>query len=183
MTHPNFRPKQRLLVVGGVIDKKYVEGEENYLCYYWEEERKCWQLLTELPQSVGRLFDVCQLACDQLLLTGGLKGDVTRGDCWLLDVVDNTCTQIPSLTTARCKHHSVLLGNYVYVVGGKDVSGKVTGSVEGFDLKQRHWSSLPDMPQPVSPPLRSSATVTKSYCLVAAVQTIRRCPAQAYDTT
>ena len=135
-----------------MIDKKYVEGEENYLCYYWEEERKCWQLLTELPQSVGRLFDVCQLACDQLLMTGGLKGGVTRGDCWLLDVVDNTCTQIPSLTTARCKHHSVLLGNYVYVVGGKDVSGKVTGSVEGFDLKQRHWSSLPDMPQPVSPP-------------------------------
>ena len=114
------------------------------------EESNCWQLLTELPQSVGRWYDICQLASDQLLLTGGVKGGVKKGDCWVLD--GNKWTQMPSLASARYLHRNVLLGDYVYVVGGKDVSGKVIASVERFDLKQHQWSAVPDMPQPVYVP-------------------------------
>ena len=139
-------------MVGGITDKKNgEEDEDNNLCHYWEDRSKCWQLLMELPQSVGRLYDVCQVASDLLLLTGGWK-DGVRGDCWLLDLVNKTSTQIPSLATARCFHRSVLLGDYVYVVGGEDASDKTIGSVERFDLKRRQWSSLPNMPQPVSDP-------------------------------
>ena len=153
LTHLNSRPKQHLLVVGGLTNKKGGEGNEDHnLCHYWAEESKCWQLLTQIPQSVDRLCDVCQLASDQLLLTGGQKSGVVKADCWLLDVVNKTWTQLPPLTTSRHFHRSVLLGDYVYVVGGKDVSKKVTGSVERFDLKQHQWSSLPDMPQPVFDP-------------------------------
>ncbi|KAI0242357.1 hypothetical protein LSAT2_013949 [Lamellibrachia satsuma] len=152
MAWPNAGPKQSLLVVGGMTKRKNGEGKENHnLCHYWEDRSKCWQLLMELPQSVGMLYDVCLVASDQLLLTGGLKGGV-RGDCWLLDLVNKKSTQMPSLATARCYHRSVLLGDSVYVVGGKDISDKAIGSVERFDLKQRQWSSLPDMPQPVFGP-------------------------------
>ena len=144
-------------MLGGVINKKNGEGLNNHKhCHYWEDEKKCWQQLTELPQSVHGLNDVCQLASDQLLLIGGDNGGVVRGDCWLLDLVNNKWTQMPSLANARCSHRSVLLGDYVYVVGGKGVSGKAIASVERFDLKQHQWSSLPDMPQPVHNPSAAS---------------------------
>ncbi|KAI0230245.1 hypothetical protein LSAT2_019394 [Lamellibrachia satsuma] len=151
VTSPTCRPKQRLLVVGGVTNEKIGTGQREYNhCHYWMEESNCWQLLTELPQSVGRWYDICQLASDQLLLTGGVKGGVVKGDCWLLD--GNKWTQMPSLASARYLHRSVLLGDYVYVVGGEDVSGKVIASVERFDLKQHQWSLVPDMPQSVYNP-------------------------------
>ena len=59
---------------------------------------------------------------------------------------------MPSLATAQRFHRSVLLGDYVYVMGGKDVSDEVIGYVERFYLRRRQWSSLPDMPQPVFEP-------------------------------
>ena len=145
-------------MVGGLTIKKNGEGCENHnLCHYWMDRSKCWQLLMELPQSVGRLYDVCQVASDLLVLTGGWKANLlwwfrVMGDCWLLDLVNKKSTQMPSLTTARYFHRSVLLGDYVYVVGGKDVSGKVIASVERFDLRRRQWSSLPNMPKPVLDP-------------------------------
>ena len=139
-------------MVGGITNKKNGEWfEDHNLCHYWVDRSKCWQLLMELPQSVDRLYDVCQVASDLLLLTGGWK-DGVRGDCWLLDLVNKTSTQMPSSATARRYHRSVFLGDYIYVVGGKDFSDKTIGSVERFDLKQRQWSSLPDMPQPVFGP-------------------------------
>ena len=128
------------------------EGYEDHnLCHYWVDRSKCWQLLMELPQSVGTLYDVCQVASDLLLLTGGDMGGV-RGDCWLLDLVNKTTTQMPSLVTERSHHRSVLLGDYVYVVGGEDATKEANGSVEKFDLRRRHWLSLPNMPQPVFDP-------------------------------
>ena len=140
-------------MVGGITNKKGGDGDDDHkLCHYWAEESKCWQLLTQLPQSVDRLYDVCQLASDQLLLTGGEKGDVAQGDCWLLDLVNTTRTQMPSLITPCYFHSSVLHGDYVYVVGGSDVSNRVTASVERFHLKQRQWLSLPDMPHRLNSP-------------------------------
>ena len=44
----------------------------------------------------------------------------------------------------------------MYVVGGWDVNEKVMGSVERFDLKQRQWSPLSDLPHPVRVPAVTS---------------------------
>ena len=113
-----------------------------------------------------------QVTTDLLLLTGESKGGV-RGDCWLLDLVNKKSTQMPSLATAHRFHHSVLLGDYVYVMGGKDVSDKVIGSVDRFHLRRRQWSSLPDMPQPVFEPVAISGHDTDNEKLSCT---------QAYDT-
>ena len=123
----------------------------NYnLVHYWTEDKTCWRELTRMPpQSVGRLYSVCQLTCDKLLMTGRQVGAV-KADCWLLDLVNAMWTQMPPLSTARSYHRSIVLDQYVYVRGGKDASKKVTASVECFDVVQRQWSSLPDLPQAVS---------------------------------
>ena len=39
--------------------------------------------------------------------------------------------------------HSVMLDQYVYALGWKCVSMKVTESVECFHIIQRQWSSMP----------------------------------------
>ena len=46
----------------------------------------------ELLAEVGRWYDVCQLASDQLLLTGGSKRCGVKVDCWLLNLVNKTWT-------------------------------------------------------------------------------------------
>ena len=126
------------------------------VCQYWEEGRKCWELLAELPQVNYRVFDVCQVACDQLLLTGGDVGGVAQGSCWLLQTVTKTWIKFPPMITPHYYHRSVFLRDQVYVVGGWDVNGKVTGSVERFDLKRRQWSALSDLPHPVYVPAATS---------------------------
>jgi hypothetical protein len=128
---------QRLLVVGGFTKNTTGDGIISHnVCEYWEEGRKCWELLAELPQSKYGVFDACQVACDQLLLTGGAVGRVVQGSCWLLHTATRTWTKLPSLTTPRYYHRSVFLRDQVYVVSGCDVNKKVTGSVERFDLKR-----------------------------------------------
>ena len=148
---------QRLLVVGGITDNTTGDGIISHnACQYWEEGRKCWELLAELPQSNYRVFDACHVTCDQLQLTGGAVGRVAQGSCWLLHTVTRTWTKLPSLTTPRRYHRSVFLGDQVYVVGGWDVNKKVTGSMERFDLKRRQWSALSDLPHPVYDPSATS---------------------------
>ena len=48
--------------------------------------------------SVGRLYDVCQLACDQLLLTGGSERCGVKVDCWLLNLVEKRWTYMLPLS-------------------------------------------------------------------------------------
>ena len=109
----------------------------------------------ELPPSVGGRYDICQVADDQILLSGGYKGGA-KADCWLMDLTNNTSTQMPPMRSARRFHRSVLVGDNVYVVGGKDVNDTVTGAVERFSLTKRQWSSQPDMPRPVRVPAVTS---------------------------
>ena len=144
-------------MVGGLtISETGYEIMSHDFCHYWEEEKKCWELLAGMPQSDYRVFDMCQVACDQLLLTGGCVSRVTWGSCWLLHTVTRTWTKLPPLITPRFYHRSVFLRDQVYVVGGMDDSDKVTASVEMLDLKRRQWSSLPALPQAVWSPAATS---------------------------
>ena len=138
------------------MNEKEDEKEKLYKqCDVWVREKNCWRKYMDLPPSVGALYDVCQVADDQLLLTGGQKAGV-KADCWLMDLTHNTWTQIPPMRTARSFHRSVLVGDNVYGVGGRDVIGTVTGSVERFSLSKRQWSSQPDLPRPVRLPAVTS---------------------------
>jgi len=94
-------------------------------------------------------FHVCQLASDQLLLTGESKRCGGKVDCWLLNLVNKTWTEKLPLYN----HCSVTLDQYVYVFCGRDASMKVTGFMERFYVMQHQWLSMPDILQSVSSPL------------------------------
>ena len=149
----NFRLKSCLLVVGGLVcvqgkDDKCVEDNH---CQYYREDTSCWESLTELPRSVGRLYDVCRVDRG-LLLTGGNKSGVTLDKCWLFDLATKKWEEMPPLITARYYHRSVSMGECVYVLGGEGVDKTKLASVECLDVKSKQWSSLPEMPQAVFAP-------------------------------
>ena len=70
----NFRMKSCLLLVGGLA---CLEGKDEHFehksCQYYKEDTTSWESLTELPQSVRSIYDICRVDSG-LLLTGGTKG-------------------------------------------------------------------------------------------------------------
>ena len=149
-------------MVGGVTPNKGLFGpkdEEYKKITCWVKENKCWQLLTEIPQSVGRLYGVCQVARDLLMFTGGSVNGVAQSVCWQLNLLTKMWTQLPSMITGRLFHRSLHVGDSVIVVGGKSGKGpgkKVTGSTEAFSLTQHQWTPLQAMPWPVWDPAATS---------------------------
>ncbi len=47
---------------------------------------------------------------------GGYHGTVKQ-ECWLFDVREKKWKPLPSMLRARCKHTSLVHGDYVYVIG------------------------------------------------------------------
>ena len=89
----SYREKRRLLVVGGQ------RREENNKCInYWREDRESWELLANLPQSVGKNYSVCILD-NGLLVTGGRQENDSYGEetCWKFDFQTIKWMALPTL--------------------------------------------------------------------------------------
>ena len=151
VSRTNFRVKYRLLVVGGRTGVASKEDDRND-CQYYEENTNCWESLTDLPDSVERLYSVCRVDVG-LQVTGGSKRGVAMDQCWLYHLATKKWEAMPPLFTARRYHRSVSLGDGVYVVGGMDADNNVLASIECLNVKQREWAPMPWMPEPVFYPM------------------------------
>ena len=144
-------------MVGGLTPKKEGSGDDDHQkISYWVEETQCWRLLAEVPQSVRRLYGVCQIASDVLMLTAGSVGGMSQAVCWQVNLLTKVWSQLAPMNTPRYFHRSVLVGDHVIVVGGKDINDKATGSTEQYSLMQHQWTPLPAMPWPVRNPATTS---------------------------
>ena len=155
----------------------------NNVCQFYNEDTSCWETLTEMPPSVGRLYSVCYLG-RSLLLTGGVKGGAVLNQCWLCDLDKKKWEAMPPLITGRRYHRSVSLGDCVYVVGGEVVGdNNVLASVECFNLKRRQWSAMPDLPRAVTAAM--VATYGNKVFVFGGrdAQNVNLCCTQVLDTT
>ena len=149
-----FRMNRRLLVVG---------GEDNKHCHYMKKDDGFWEMLTDLPES-RNYHSVCRVE-GGLLLTGGLPGVpkfgslvlLSKHNCWTYEFVERKWNPMPPFKIERHRHSSIVMGDTVYVIGGfENNTYKVIRSVESLDVRRRHWSSVPDLPQPVYHPMVTS---------------------------
>ena len=179
----NFRMKSCLMVVGGLVcvQGKNVKFVEDNHCQYYREDTSCWESLTELPQSVGMLYDVCRVDRG-LLLTGGISSGVTVDKCWLFDFATKKWQAMSPLITARCFHRSVSLEDCVYVLGGEGVDKTVLPSVECLDVKSKQWSSLSEMTQAVFAPAVAMYS-NKMFVFGGRYEQNNVCCTQVFDTT
>ena len=178
----NFRMKSCLLVFGGMACLEGVDvAFEHNSCQYYKEDTTSWESLTELPQSVGSIYDVCR-ADRGLLLTGGIKGGAVN-QCWHFDMSTKKWETMPPLITARWYHRSISLEDCVYVVGGKDVNNAVLASVECLNAKRKQWMSLPEMPQATFAPEVGTHSNKMFVFGGLEAQAMNLCCTQVFDTT
>ena len=148
----NFRTKFHLLVVGGMVVSKKNKVVEKNICQYYNEDTNGWELLTEMPQSVGRFYSVCRIE-GGILVTGGKKGGRRINKCWFYDMTTKKWEAMPRLITALDSHRCVSLGGSVYVLGGQDEDGELLDSVECLNRKRQECHPMPDMPEAVYDPM------------------------------
>ena len=83
--------------------------------------------------------------------------------CEIYDHVRNTWTTVDSMSTARCNHIAVLVGDYVMVIGGSNPNGNLTLSREYFCLKTLKWTSISPSPFETAPPQLSAAIKVDNF--------------------
>ena len=133
-----------------------------------------WWLIGHLPQPTA--YAAFQQYDDKLIVAGGQSAAGDLRDAYMIQLSDSLVVEItplPSLPEPRSGMASALIGNVLYLIGGR-VNGKLSNTVLSLDLRcpQQEWRE--ETPYPNSPFLKLVATTnlseysTPSYvpCLV-----------------
>ena len=133
-----------------------------------------WMLIGHLPQPTA--YAAFQRYDDKLIVAGGQSAAGDLRDAYMIQLSDSLGVEIiplPSLPEPRSGMASALIGNVLYLIGGR-VHGKLSNAVLSLDLSrpQKEWRE--ETPYPHSPFLKLVATTnlgeysTPSYvpCLV-----------------
>ena len=166
----NFRMKSCLLTVGVMSYASH--------CLYYKDDTNTWESLTELPESVGSLYNVCRVDRG-VLLTGVRRSQYDSANCWLFDLATKKWEDIPHLPHIQPSHRIVSLRNCVYVVDGFSRMRNVLR----FDLKTKQTCFEPDMPQAVNDPM--VVTYNNKIFVIGGQNEYKEalCCAQVFDTT
>ena len=110
-----------------------------------------WWLIGHLPQPTA--YAAFQQYDDQLIVAGGQSAAGDLRDAYMIQLSDSLgveITPLPSLPEPRSGMASVLIGNVLYLIGGR-VNGKLSNTVLSLDLssQQKEWreeTSYPHSP-------------------------------------
>lgn len=86
-------------------------------------------------------------ACPFLSSFGGTDGEFHYNDTWSYNILTREWTELDCigyLPVAREGHAAALVGDVVYVFGGRDVKGQDLGDLAAFKVSselRRTWSS------------------------------------------
>ena len=110
-----------------------------------------WMLIGHLPQPTA--YAAFQQYDDQLIVAGGQSAAGDLRDAYMIQLSDSLgveITPLPSLPEPRSGMASALIGNVLYLIGGR-VNGKLSNTVLSLDLssQQKEWreeTSYPHSP-------------------------------------
>ena len=110
-----------------------------------------WRLIGHLPQPTA--YAAFQQYDDQLIVAGGQSAARDLRDAYIIQLSDSLgveITPLPSLPEPRSGMASALIGNVLYLIGGR-VHGKLSNAVLSLDLSrpQKEWRE--ETPYPHSP--------------------------------
>ena len=113
-----------------------------------------WRLIGHLPQPTA--YAAFQRYDDKLIVTGGQSAAGDLRDAYMIQLSDSLGVEIaplPSLPEPRSGMASALIGNVLYLIGGR-VNGKLSNTVLSLDLSspQKEWRE--ETPYPHSPFLK-----------------------------
>ena len=117
---------------------------------------------TPLPENRHSGYSITCIHEDTVILAGGFRSHPSTSKLTKLPSVfagklnkseeDVIWTRLPSMKELRDCHAAFNLENKLYVVGGRDNSGKWINSCEVFDIENRKWSDGANLPNALSYP-------------------------------
>lgn len=121
-----------------------------------------WKFVGHLPHPTA--YAAFQRYANRLVVAGGRSDSGELRDAYMIqlgDTLDAEIIPLPSLPEPRSGMASALIGDVLYLIGGR-VNGKLSNTVLSIDLSRPRRGWREEMPYPHSPFLKLVATTNKT---------------------
>jgi N-acetylneuraminic acid mutarotase len=139
----------KIYVFGGRNDQSILNSVEIY-----DIAQNKWSYGTDMPYAAWEL--IAEECNGSIYVLGGIQGtgDARKGlnDVYILEPVQGTWSQGPSLPSSRHTAASAVMGDAIYVIGGKEQAGanaQAVDLVSMLDTKAMMWSALQPLPMAI----------------------------------
>ncbi|CAE6484431.1 unnamed protein product [Rhizoctonia solani] len=152
-THASCICGNKLILFGG-FDEKY-EMNLNDLrsldLSHLRQNYVKWEQIRPAPGSrspPGRTAHTMVAYENKLYMFGGHAMKGCRNDTWCFDMDTRFWTNLRCIgdIPRRRAHGSALLGDMMYIFGGRDNDNQVEGDLWEFRINEHRWHKFPDMP-------------------------------------
>lgn len=151
-----------LYVFGGQLDDYFFDDLICYDLNTLQSENSHWTFIKPKTRSPPpRTNHTVITYQDKLYLFGGTDGKLWYSDTWVYDPLVNTWTSLEctGFVPAPCEGHSAtIIGDIMYVFGGRSAGGKDLGTLSALKISARKWFSFQNMGPAPSP--RSGHSMT-----------------------
>lgn len=151
-----------LYVFGGQLDDYFFDDLICYDLNTLQSENSHWTFIKPKTRSPPpRTNHTVVTYQDKLYLFGGTDGKLWYSDTWVYDPLVNTWTSLEctGFVPAPCEGHSAtIIGDIMYVFGGRSAGGKDLGTLSALKISARKWFSFQNMGPAPSP--RSGHSMT-----------------------
>jgi hypothetical protein len=151
-----------LYVFGGQLDDYFFDDLICYDLNTLQSENSHWTFIKPNSRSPPpRTNHTIITYQDKLYLFGGTDGKLWYSDTWVYDPLANSWSSLEctGFVPAPCEGHSAtIIGDIMYVFGGRSAGGKDLGTLSALKISARKWFSFQNMGPAPSP--RSGHSMT-----------------------
>lgn len=138
-----------LYVFGGQLDDYFFDDLVCYDLTTLQSSSSQWNFIQPNSRSPPPRTNHTTITYqDKLYLFGGTDGKLWYSDTWVYDPAENTWTALEcaGFIPAPCEGHSAtIVGDIMYVFGGRSAEGKDLGTLSALKIPARKWFSFQNM--------------------------------------
>ncbi|CEL57233.1 Tip elongation aberrant protein 1 OS=Schizosaccharomyces pombe (strain 972 / ATCC 24843) GN=tea1 PE=1 SV=1 [Rhizoctonia solani AG-1 IB] len=145
----------KFIVFGGQVDGEFLNDLWSFDLQSLVRGTSAWEQLTPVPGNEPppkRTGHVLVTHENKIYIFGGTDGAFHYNDTWCFDMQTRTWTELTCIgfiPVPREGHAAALVGDVMYVFGGRGVDGKDLGDLGSFKISNHRWYMFQNMgPQP-----------------------------------
>ncbi|KAG8680241.1 Negative regulator of mitotic exit, partial [Ceratobasidium sp. 394] len=145
----------KFIVFGGQVDGEFLNDLWCFDLQSLVRGTSAWEQLLPVPGNEPpprRTGHVLVTYENKIYIFGGTDGAFHYNDTWVFDLATRTWTELTCIgfiPVPREGHAAALVGDVMYVFGGRGVDGKDLGDLGSFKISNQRWYMFQNMgPQP-----------------------------------